>query len=217
MTADVDRDALEAELAHERSQLESLRAAERQASERIRTLEQALASRAERTAGEDPPPAVTPATPPASGPRSAAEKVRLFRAIFRGRDDVHARRWSNARTGRQGYAPVCAHEWQPGLCGKPRVRCAECPSRAFLPLTDTALLEHLQGRHTLGLYPLLADEREAGHPLAVSFRGELTGPQRAAALALLAHETGVFVAPPGSGKTVLATHLIAARARSTLV
>jgi len=34
---------------------------------------------------------------------------------------------------------------------------------------------------------------------------------------LLAHDTGVFVAPPGSGKTVVGSYLIAARARSAIV
>jgi superfamily II DNA or RNA helicase len=31
------------------------------------------------------------------------------------------------------------------------------------------------------------------------------------------HDIGVFVAPPGLGKTVLGTHLVARRRRSTLV
>ena len=35
--------------------------------------------------------------------------------------------------------------------------------------------------------------------------------------ALLAHDTGVFVAPPGVGKTVIGTYLVAARACSTLI
>ena len=34
---------------------------------------------------------------------------------------------------------------------------------------------------------------------------------------MLGHDTGVFVAPPGIGKTVLGTHLVAARGRNTLV
>jgi len=46
---------------------------------------------------------------------------------------------------------------------------------------------------------------------------ELTAVQKEASRALLKHDTGVFVAPPGIGKTVLGTHLISQRACSTLV
>jgi superfamily II DNA or RNA helicase len=63
----------------------------------------------------------------------------------------------------------------------------------------------------------LSDERIDGEPLPVAFQGELNSSQRKAADALLKHETGVLSAPPGWGKTVLATSLIAARGRSTLV
>ena len=41
--------------------------------------------------------------------------------------------------------------------------------------------------------------------------------QEQAAKALLAHDTGVLVAPPGTGKTVVGTYLIAMRRRNTLV
>jgi superfamily II DNA or RNA helicase len=56
-----------------------------------------------------------------------------------------------------------------------------------------------------------------GEPLAVSFLGTLTPVQDHAARALLASDCGVLVAPPGSGKTVIGTYLVAARACSTLV
>ena len=39
---------------------------------------------------------------------SAAEKVALIRRLFRGRDDVYALRWENARTGKSGYVPATA-------------------------------------------------------------------------------------------------------------
>jgi superfamily II DNA or RNA helicase len=51
----------------------------------------------------------------------------------------------------------------------------------------------------------------------VRFNGDLTPIQSEAARALLSHDTGVFVGPPGIGKTVLGTHLIASRARNTLI
>ena len=64
----------------------------------------------------------------------------------------------NARTARKGYAPVCANEWVRGVCEKPRVKCGECPNQAFLAVTDQAIIEHLQGKHVIGVYPLLEDE-----------------------------------------------------------
>jgi len=44
-------------------------------------------------------------------PTTNTEKVVLFRSLFRGRDDVSPRRWENVRTGKSGYSPACANEW----------------------------------------------------------------------------------------------------------
>jgi superfamily II DNA or RNA helicase len=63
----------------------------------------------------------------------------------------------------------------------------------------------------------LDDQRIDGEPLAIDFVGNLNASQRQAADAMLAHEAGVLCAPPGWGKTVLATSLIASRGLSTLV
>lgn len=95
---------------------------------------------------------------------SPAEKIRLFRAMFQGREDVYARRYVSARSGKSGYSPVCAAEWTRGICDKKRVACAVCPNRQFVPLDDEAVRQHLcgvdaRGRDfTLGCYPLLADD-----------------------------------------------------------
>ncbi|MEZ6009335.1 MAG: DEAD/DEAH box helicase family protein [Planctomycetota bacterium] len=69
----------------------------------------------------------------------------------------------------------------------------------------------------LGVELEVADERTEGDPLDVKFEGRLTALQQRAVAALLAHDHGVVVAPPGAGKTVLGIHLIARRARNTLV
>jgi hypothetical protein len=53
------------------------------------------------------------------------DKIALFRSLFRGREDVYPRRFESRRTGKSGYAPVCANEWVRSLCEKPRVRCAQ--------------------------------------------------------------------------------------------
>ena len=86
------------------------------------------------------------------------DKIALFRSLFAGREGVYPRRWENAGTGTAGYAPVCANEWQRGVCHKPRVRCGACPNQAFVPITDEAVEGHLRGHHTLGVYPMLADD-----------------------------------------------------------
>jgi hypothetical protein len=44
------------------------------------------------------------------------------------------------------------------MCQKPRVKCGGCEHRRLLPVTDQAVFDHLAGRHTIGVYPLLPDE-----------------------------------------------------------
>lgn len=61
------------------------------------------------------------------------------------------------------------------------------------------------------------DQRTEGAEVDVKFGGALTPVQQEAADELLAHEIGVLVAPPGVGKTVIGTYLLAARRRSTLI
>ena len=119
-----------------------------------------LARRAARMfAAPEPASAVSVTT--ASSP---AEKIALFRSLFRGRDDVFPKRWSNSKSGKSGYAPACANEWVPRVCGKPKVKCGDCPNRYFLPVTDEMIARHLRGEgadgkdFTMGVYPMLPDE-----------------------------------------------------------
>lgn len=95
---------------------------------------------------------------------STQAKIALFRSLLRGRDDVYARRFENRRTGRAGYAPACANEWVPGVCEKPRIKCAQCPHRRFYAVTDDVIRWHLSGQDesgrsfVAGIYPMLLDE-----------------------------------------------------------
>ncbi len=98
------------------------------------------------------------------------DKIALFRSLFLGREDMYPRRWENAVKGTSGYAPVCANEWKRGVCHKPRVRCGACPNQAFVPVTDAPVEDHLRGRHTIGVYPMLADD--TCRFLAADFDGE---------------------------------------------
>ncbi len=91
-------------------------------------------------------------------PWSPDRKVALFAGLFRGREEVFPRRWEKPGKGRSGWAPRCSNEWVHGVCAKPRVKCGECLHQAFVPPTESELLAHLQGRHVMGVYPLLADD-----------------------------------------------------------
>ena len=84
--------------------------------------------------------------------------------------------------------------------GIPRVvACAELLSHHIgLPRGCRPAMEQLLEELGIGLE--LRDERNCGHPVNAAFLGELTGEQKTAAKALLAHETGVLgytVARPG--------------------
>lgn len=102
-------------------------------------------------------------------PATLAEKLALFGELFRGRTDVYARRWDNARTGKSGYSPHCANEWKREVCGKPKVKCSECESKRFLPVSERVLSEHLHGEIVAGVYPLVDGDR--CHFVAVDFDG----------------------------------------------
>lgn len=91
------------------------------------------------------------------------EKIRLFRRLFRGREDVFARRWYSAQKEKGGYAPVCANEWRYGVCIKPKGKCSKCENRVLVPLDDAIIYKHLggkdvNGQDVIGLYPILADD-----------------------------------------------------------
>ena len=89
---------------------------------------------------------------------SPEEKIALFRSLFRGRVDVYPRLWISRKTSKKGFSPVCNNEWVDGVCEKPKIKCSECSHRSFAPLTDNIIKQHLEGKHTIGVYPLLTDE-----------------------------------------------------------
>ena len=110
--------------------------------------------------GEDVMPVVQ--EPTAMQTLSLQEKVDLFRSIFKGREDVFARRWYSKASGKSGYQPVCQNEWSRQLCDKRKFKCSECPNRQFAPLSDNDIYRHLEGKDTdgrdvIGLYVLNED------------------------------------------------------------
>jgi hypothetical protein len=136
---------------------------------RVELLTQVAGLKQERAAVLEAQAAQGPITlPGAVTNRSSQEgKVAFFRGLFRGREDVHARRFESLKTGKKGYQPVCRNEWVSGICEKPKTRCDDCGFREFLPVTDDVVRNHLLGMDpqdrpgrdfTMGVYPMLPDE-----------------------------------------------------------
>ena len=137
---------LDTEIAHAQERLVELDRLRNDAAARLNELHRLRAPRAAGALANN------------GGERSPASKVRLFRDLFSGREDVFAVRWESRARGRAGYAPRCEHEWKPGVCGKPKVRCGACSNQAFVPLNDAELLAHLRGHQVVGIYPLLPND-----------------------------------------------------------
>jgi superfamily II DNA or RNA helicase len=154
----VDEDNTSDEIARIRGRLAALDAERLALARELETLEQKLISdhhAAERTAFADV--LVT-------NNSSSVEKIELFHRLFAGRPDVFPVRWENRKTGGSGYSPACSNEWAKGICGKPKVKCGECPHQAFVPPSEDIIEKHLRGGgarsgdFVAGVYPLLRDE-----------------------------------------------------------
>jgi hypothetical protein len=84
-------------------------------------------------------------------------KIALFRRLFRGREDVYAVRWEKG--GKSGYSPACIMDWRAVHFAKPEERKKIArKTRSLLPLSDDVIRDHLTGKQTIGIYPLLPDE-----------------------------------------------------------
>jgi hypothetical protein len=88
----------------------------------------------------------------------SSEKIKLYPALFKGRDDVYAKRWENKKNGTAGYAPVCLNEWMAGICGKPKKPCSGCAHKSYAVLNESVIEDHLRGTIVAGVYPILPYE-----------------------------------------------------------
>ena len=100
---------------------------------------------------------------------TAEDKVRLFRSLFRGRDDVYAKRWVDKK-GKTGYSPVCLNKFNRSICKIGKIKCSECDGRNYDALDDSVIIRHLKGEDVYGVYPMLDDE--SCYFLAMDFDGE---------------------------------------------
>jgi superfamily II DNA or RNA helicase len=131
----------------------------REENARLRRLLAAHSIPIPQLAPEKPPPtkAVEPA-PPVDKEERARRRIALFRSLFRGREDVYARRWESA-DGRSGYVPAALKDWKAINKSRPEDRKkVDQKTRKFVPMTDAVIESHLLGQETVGVYPLLPDE-----------------------------------------------------------
>lgn len=147
------RQALEGEIAKEETSLRRLEAEQAEAKARLSALQNELAA-----LDVAPAPVGESATSLANGPRTPADKVKLFRQLFRGRPDLYPIRFVSKKTGKPGYAPACSNKFVPGVCELPKVKCGDCAKQAFRPFDDAAVFAHLKGQHVMGVYAMLNDE-----------------------------------------------------------
>jgi len=85
-------------------------------------------------------------------------KITLFRSLFRGREDVYAERW-RTKDGTWAYRPAGQKDWLAVLASSPSERRkVDRQTRTLYTVTDDVIRQHLAGKKTIGIYPLLLDE-----------------------------------------------------------
>ena len=86
----------------------------------------------------------------------------FFMMFCRGRKDVYALRYTNPRTGKNGYYTQCFNRWDRNCHIQKRdgVRCKDCEMRAYKPVTLSLIKAHMKGTDPYGndvaaIYPML--------------------------------------------------------------
>jgi hypothetical protein len=84
------------------------------------------------------------------------EKLALYTRIFRGRADVYPRRWE--KEGKSGWTPAYSFDWNEFNSHRAKGgTIKDFENKKLLLLTDEILLNHLLGKATIGIYPILKD------------------------------------------------------------
>jgi len=99
----------------------------------------------------------------------------------------------------------------------PRIICCSENSDGYLSLPRGCLDDLSYLMEEYGIKITLKDERMLGKKAKFKFFGALNKEQKTAARKILKKDIGVFVAPPGSGKTIVSIYAIVKRRVSTLI
>ena len=98
--------------------------------------------------------------------KTKAYKIQLFASIFRGRNDIYAVRWEKEK--RSGYMPAYEIDWSEYQNHKAKGGTfKDYKNKEYLPFDNRAIEQHLRGKETCGIYPLLEDN--SSYFIAVDF------------------------------------------------
>ena len=78
----------------------------------------------------------------------------FFMMFCRGRKDVYDLRYTNPKTGKNGYYTQCFNRWDRNCHIQKRdgVRCKDCELRAYKPITLPLIKAHMTGADTNGKF-----------------------------------------------------------------
>jgi superfamily II DNA or RNA helicase len=99
----------------------------------------------------------------------SSEHIILLKSFFQGRQDVYAVRWE--KDGKSGYMPAYKVDWSDynkHKAGGGTFK--DYTKKEYLPFGDEAIQNHLSGKETVGVYPLLEDN--TSHFIAADFDEE---------------------------------------------
>lgn len=84
------------------------------------------------------------------------EKIAIFSSIFRGRMDAYPRRWE--KNGKSGWTPAYSFDWNEFNSHRAKGGTIKnFENKKLSPVTKEILLNHLLGKETIGVYPILQD------------------------------------------------------------
>lgn len=98
--------------------------------------------------------------------KDTAINIELYKSLFKGRTDIYAVRWE--KEGRSGYMPAYKVDWTDYNKHKAQGGTfKDYKNKDYLPFDNTAIENHLSGKETNGIYPLLEDN--TSYFIAVDF------------------------------------------------
>ncbi|MBA4320268.1 MAG: restriction endonuclease subunit R [Flavobacterium sp.] len=78
----------------------------------------------------------------------------IYKSLFRGRSDVYARRWE--KNEKSGWSPAYSFDWNKFNTHRAHGgTIKDFEHKTLIPFTDNIVKKHLDGKETVGIYPIL--------------------------------------------------------------